>query len=317
MRQTIGNPLSWGVRKLRELMHGLGNIGSHIGGIPSASTERPPEIRDLQTEDIEFALRHGFDDFTAMRSDAVFLILVYPIIGIAIAAFALQDDFVQLLYPAVTGFALVGPLAAIGLYEISKRREAGQDPSWFDAFAVFRLSTIGSILLLGFALVLIFAIWIATAQAIYALTLGPEEPDGLWSLIGTVFTTPAGWALFIIGTGVGALFAVLVLAISVMSFPLLVDRDTTLAYAVLTSVRVTLHNPGVIFTWGAVVAILLFLGALPLFFGMIIVLPVLGHATWHLYRRAVVAEPASVPAGDARAAGAERPVAVPGGPAKA
>ena len=283
MRQTIGNPLSWIVRAIRDVMHGLGSIGSHVGGINSATVAKPPEIRDLHTDDIEFALRHGFDDFTAMRSDAVFLIVVWPIIGIAIAALAMQDDFVQLLFPAVTGFALVGPIAALGLYEISKRREAGQDPSWFDAFAVLRLSTVGSILLLAFALVLIFAIWITVAQAIYALTLGPEPPEGLWSLVVEVVTTPAGWALFIVGTGVGALFAVLVLAISVVSFPLLVDRDTTLAYAVLTSVRVTLHNPGVIFTWGAVVSV-----------------------------------PASVGADEAReAGGGQRPVSMPGNGAPA
>ncbi len=293
MRQVIGNPLSWGVRAIRDVVHAVGNVGGHVGGITQASREPPPGIRHLETEDLEFALRRGFEDFKAMRSDALFLIVVYPIIGIGMVALALQSNAVHLIYPVVTGFILVGPLAAIGLYEISKRREAGLHPSWADAFAVFRTASIGPIFILGLVLILIFALWIAVARGIYALTLGPEVPESLWTLIAMAVTTPAGWALIVLGTGVGALFAVLVLAISVVSFPLLVDRDSTLASAVLTSVRVTKHNPGVIFTWGVLVALVLFVSSLPLFFGLIVALPVLGHATWHLYRRAVVAEETS------------------------
>lgn len=294
MRQVIGNPLSWTVRAIRDVMHTIGNVGGHVGGITQAAHEPPAGIRHLETEDIEYALQRGFEDFKAMRSDAVFLVVVYPIIGIAMVALALQSNAVHLIYPAVTGFVLVGPLAAIGLYEISKRREAGLDPSWGDAFKVFRSESIGPIFILGLGLILIFAVWIAVARGIYALTLGPEVPESFWALIATALTTPAGWALIIIGTGIGALFALFVLAISVISFPLLVDRETTIATAVLTSVRVTRHNPGVILTWGVVVALMLLLGSLPLFLGLVVALPVLGHATWHLYRRAVV--PADMPA---------------------
>lgn len=318
MRQVIGNPLSWTVRAIRDVMHTLGNFGRHIGGITQAANEPPAGIRHLETDDIEYALRRGFEDFKAMRSDALFLIILYPIMGLGMMALALQSNAIHLIYPAVTGFALIGPLAAIGLYEISKRREAGLEPSWADAFRVFGTASIGPIFLLGLLLIIIFAIWIGVARGIYALTLGPEVPESFWALIAASVATPEGWALIIVGTAVGLLFAILVLAISVASFPLLVDRDTTLASAVLTSVRVTTHNPGVVFTWGALVVIMLFIGSLPLFLGLVVVLPVLGHATWHLYRRAVVAEEMPALRPDMEGASIEgRPIATPGGHAPA
>jgi uncharacterized membrane protein len=129
--------------------------------------------------------------------------------------------------------------------------------------------------------------WLGAAMAIYTLTLGPEPPASLVSFARTVFTTEAGWALMILGVGVGFLFAVLVLAISVVSFPLLLDREVGLKAAVATSVRAVMANPGPMALWGLIVAGGLVAGSIPLFLGLIIVMPVLGHATWHLYRRVV------------------------------
>jgi len=152
---------------------------------------------------------------------------------------------------------------------------------------VLRAPSIGAIALLGLLLVGIFLLWLVTAQVIYVATLGAAGPVSVAAFVGEVLTTPPGWAMIVIGVGVGFLFAVVVLAISVVAFPLLLDRNVGIDTAVWTSVRVVAMNPGVIFAWGAIIAALLVIGSLPVLVGLAVVLPVLGHATWHLYRRAV------------------------------
>jgi uncharacterized membrane protein len=170
---------------------------------------------------------------------------------------------------------------------MSRRREQGDRISWIDAFGVVRSPGFGAILVLGLVLLAIFLLWMLAASVIYQLTLGPEPPVSITSFVRDVFTTSAGWTMIVVGVGVGFLFALVVLAISVVSFPLLLDRDVGLYSAVSTSVRAVATNPGPMALWGLIVAGGLAIGMLPAFLGLIIVLPVLGHATWHLYRKAV------------------------------
>ena len=246
-----------------------------------------PAIRRIGVKDLKDALKHGIADFSAMPSHAIFLCVIYPVIGILLAQLIFGYSILQFLFPLVAGFALIGPFAAIGLYELSRRREAGLDSSAGHALDVLHSPSIGAIVALGVLLMLIFLVWLASAHAIYVANFGYAAPTSIEQFVRDVFTTPAGWRLIVIGIGVGFLFAVLVLTISVVSFPLLLDREVGAAVALLTSIRAVLANPVPMAMWGLTVAVLLVAGSLPFLIGLTVAIPVLGHSTWHLYRKVV------------------------------
>lgn len=247
-------------------------------------------VRRIGLADLKDALAKGIDDFYAMPTHAIFLCAVYPVIGLVLAWLAFGYPFLPLVYPLASGFALVGPFAALGLYELSRRREAGLESSASHAFDVLQSSSIGAIAALGCLLLVVFGIWIAVADAIYVANFGYASPTSLGQFAHDVLTTPAGWNLIIVGNGVGLLFAALALTIGVVSFPLLVDRDVGAAVALLTSIQAVIKNPLTMAVWGLIVAVLLVIGLLPFFLGLTVVLPVLGHSTWHLYRKVVEAD---------------------------
>ncbi|AUQ71782.1 DUF2189 domain-containing protein [Phaeobacter inhibens] len=284
MERTIGNPISW-------LAKSLGLTGSHVSAsvdhLGSDKTGDMPRVLQLDIADLSAALRAGWQDFTACRSDAMALVFLYPLIGVALVVLSLSMNLLPLVFPLVLGFALIGPVAAVGLYEMSSRREAGFTPHWMDAFAVLRSPAFLSILMLGLYLAALCILWLTMAAAIYNRTLGPEAPQSAMRFIEDIFTTAPGWAMLVIGSAVGAAFAFAALAVSLVSFPLLLDRHIGLPIAVATSLRVVRQNLVVSLLWGVIVTALLIIGAMPMFAGMIVVVPVLGHATWHLYRRAV------------------------------
>jgi uncharacterized membrane protein len=250
-----------------------------------------PRVRTIDTADLWDALARGFDDFRAMPTHVIFLGLLYPIVGLALGRAALGYEVLPLLYPLAAGFALLGPFAAVWLYELSRRREAGLDTSWKHAFDVAHSPSFGSILALGLLLTVIFVVWLAVAHAIYIANFGYREPASITGFLQQVLTTPSGHMLMIVGNLVGFCFALVVLAISAVSFPLLVDRNVGAVAAVTTSLEVVRRNPVVMAQWGLIVAVALLVGSLPLFFGLAVVVPVLGHATWHLYRKAVEPNP--------------------------
>ena len=283
----IRNPVEWGVDQLRVAGAAIDQMGRAGRRAREARAQALP-VRQITLTDLREALARGFDDFAAFRTDVAFLCVVYPIVGLVLARLVFGYDLLPLLFPLASGFALVGPVAAVGLYEMSRRREAGAEAGWADAFAVFRAPAFGSIVLFGLMLMAIFLLWLNVAIAIYDMTLGPEPPASAATFVQAVFTTEAGWTMIVVGIGVGFLFAVFVLSISVVSVPLLLDREVGLASAMLTSLRAVAVNPGPMAVWGFIVAAGLVLGSIPLFLGLIIVMPVLGHATWHLYRRVVL-----------------------------
>jgi uncharacterized membrane protein len=246
-----------------------------------------PAVRSISVHDLKDVLAKGIEDFKAVPTHAVFLGIIYALLGMVLIRLAFGGDIVPLVYPLLAGLALLGPLAAVALYEVSRRRELGLDTSVWHLGEVFHSPSIGAITRLGLLLMAIFFIWLGIAQVMYLQIMGGAEPTSLGGFLSDVLTTPAGRQLILVGNAVGFLFAVLVLVISVVSFPMLVDRDVSVGTAVRTSVRAVIANPQAMAVWGLIVAGALFLGSLPLLFGLAVVFPVLGHATWHLYRKVV------------------------------
>jgi uncharacterized membrane protein len=284
---TIRNPIEWATDQIKLAGLVVGSASRAGVGIEENLAPTLPEVRRLTIADLGDVLAKGLDDFAAYRTDVVFLCVIYPVIGLVMARFAFGYGMLPLLFPLASGFALIGPFAAVGLYEMSRRRERGGNVAWPDAFGVIGSRSFGAIIVLGLLLVAIFLLWLIAAESIYEVTLGPQPPVSAGSFARDVFTTGAGWTMIVVGIGVGFLFALLVLVISVVSFPLLLDRDVGLGTAISTSMRAVILNPGPMAIWGLIVASGLVVGSIPLFLGLIIVMPVLGHATWHLYRKVV------------------------------
>lgn len=250
-------------------------------------TAARPAVRQITTADVFDALRRGFDDFWDKPSHYVFLCLIYPIMGVVLITWSSGGNALQLIYPLMTGFALLGPLAAIGLYEISRRREQNLDSSWTHALEVRHSPAIPAIVAVGAMLVALFVAWLYTAQGLYQWLYGSGAPATIGGFIADVFTTQRGWTLIILGNLFGFVFALIVLSTTVVAFPLLLDRDVGASAAIQTSAKAMLKNPGPMILWGLIVAAALAIGTIPLFAGLAVVIPVLGHATWHLYRKVV------------------------------
>ncbi len=251
------------------------------------AAEDRPVVRNIKVADLKEVLAKGLSDFKEKPSHIVLLVLIYPIVGLLSARLAAGYDILPLIFPLISGFALIGPLAAIGLYELSRRREKGLEVAWKHAFDIRHSPSIGSIIALGALLMVIFLVWLATALAIYNLIFGGVEPYSIGDFARKVLTTSAGWTLIVVGCGVGFLFAVAVLAISVVSFPMLLDKDVGAGVAIQTSIKAVTVNPATMAAWGIIVAGGLVIGSIPFFVGLAVVMPVLGHATWHLYRKVV------------------------------
>ncbi len=257
-----------------------------------------PIVRTIGPGDLRDALAKGLADFEAMPTHVIFLCLIYPFVMIVVARVYAGYDVLPLVFPFLTGYTLIGPVVATGMYELSRRREQGLDTSRGHAFDVLRYASIGPIARLSLLLMAIYFTWLGTAWAIYQLNFGGAVPESILEFVLQILTTANGWALIIVGCGAGFIFATVTFTLSVVSFPMLVDRDVGVAMAVQTSIRAVLANPITMGMWAFIVASALLIGSLPFFVGLAVVLPVLGHATWHLYRKVVARGDLSVEQGE-------------------
>jgi uncharacterized membrane protein len=286
---TIRNPIEWSGAQFVSAAHAAQAVGRSVDHMLDTAHSPAPAIRKISTADVWQSLARGFADFEAYRSDVLFLCATYAVIGLVLARIAFGSDLLPLLFPLASGFAIVGPLAAVGLYEMSRRREQGADVGWANAFDVVKAPAIGGIVAMGAILIATFLLWLAAAWVIYRFTLAPTLPHApsLSTFARAVLFTPPGQEMILMGMSVGFVFALGAMMISVVSFPLLLDRDTGLDTAIGTSVRAVLANPIPMALWGLVVAGGLLAGTVLAFVGLMVVVPVLGHATWHLYRKLI------------------------------
>ena len=248
------------------------------------------EVQEIEVGDIPEVLRRGWHDFMLRPSAILYLVIVYPVIGVVATYIAWQMELVGLIYPLAAGFALVGPIASVGVLELSRRHEAGEEVSLLDAFSIIKRPEFRGILLMALLLFVLFTAWIVVAERIMVSTLGELAPDEFGAFLVAAVTTWEGLAMFVIGNFAGFLFAVVALCVSVISLPMLVDGERSVSVAIATSIQAAMVNPVPIAAWGLAVAVGLALGMLPVFAGLLIVLPVLGHANWHLYRRVLPRE---------------------------
>jgi uncharacterized membrane protein len=281
----IENPFEYVLEKLSWTASDIGRVivphpARHAG-------QAVPQVRRITAADLWQALRQGAADVGALRDDVLFIGVIYPLAGLVLAALAANANLLPMIFPLASGFAILGPVAAIGLYEMSRRRERGEHVTWLDGFGVLRSPALGDIIALGAILLALFGLWLAAAYELNLAIMGPHAPPTIRAFTQNVFWTQAGGTLIVAGLGVGFLFAAAAFAVGVISFPLLLDRDVGLWTAVGASFKAIAANPGVMALWGLIVAAALLLGSLPALVGLIFVMPMLGHASWHLYRKVI------------------------------
>jgi uncharacterized membrane protein len=276
--------------------YALENFSHNVGAAVRVLTPNParhvgqaiPQVRRIEAGDLMDALKAGMADLGALRDDILFIGLIYPVAGLLLAAMAANYALLPMVFPLASGFALLGPVAAIGLYEMSRRREQGEHVTWADGFRVLQSPAIGSILGLGAVFLALFGVWLGASYELNLALMGPGAPPTIRAFEQNLFWTQAGGTLIVAGFAMGFLFAVVAFAMGVVSFPLMLDRDVDMWVAIGTSLKAVRKNPGVMALWGLIVAGLLVAGSIPALVGLVFVMPVLGHASWHLYRKVVV-----------------------------
>jgi cytochrome c oxidase subunit 2 len=315
MPETIRNPVEWISDEVREVAKGIGLAGRSVRRTSTHLVSARLAINRITIGDLKDVLVKGFDDFGAYRTDILFLIVIYPIISIVIIAASFNYELIPLLFPLASGSVIMGPFVGVFLYEMSRRRELNferhheDNHSWANALSVIRSRNFGAIMLLGLILVALYLVWLGVAWWLYRAISGPQPLYSVGKFVQDLFLSEAGWWLIGLGCGLGFVFAAIVLVITNVAFPLLLDRDVGLATAIMTSIRAAALNPGAIAGWGFIVGAGLVIGAIPLFIGLVVVMPVLCHATWHLYRKLIPRQAAAPPPHHHRKAAGHTPPA--------
>jgi uncharacterized membrane protein len=257
--------------------------------IAAQAPTRPAQIpvRKITNDDLRWALKAGLGDFQAMRGDLVFAGLIYTFIGIAAAVMTTNMALMPFFFPVVAGVGLFGPVAAVGFYELARRREDALESGWRHFLDVRKRPSVDDMGIVAGLLLVIFFLWLLAAGLLYLMLFGWATPTSVGEFFGMIFTTVNGGLLIIGGAVVGAAFGWVVLALSVASLPMLVDCNVSAAEAVSASWRAAHANKPQMIRWGLTVLGLLVFGSIPLFVGLAFVLPWLGYSTWHLYTRLI------------------------------
>src|SRR3954471_6039294 len=263
------------------------------------ASSRKIAVRKINDEDLRLSLKQGLDDFLSLRGDLFFAGLIYTVIGIAAVVMTTNGPLMPFFFPVVAGVALLGPVAAVGFYELARRREKGQEVHWFNFLDVRKRPSLDDMGIVAGLLLAIFALWLIAAGVLYATLFGWSTPTSFVDFVREVLTTVNGWLLILAGAVVGAIFGWIVLALSVVSLPMLVDCDISAPEAVSASWRAAHANKAQMIRWGLTVLAVLVLASIPLFVGLAFALPWLGYSTWHLYTRLVDRD--SIPARRRRA----------------
>jgi len=260
------------------------------GHAPPESAVEPsssiPQVRELARNDLWDALVLGWRDFKRAPQYGLFFGMLYAAGGWTVVLLATVSGYYFLAYPLAAGFALIAPFVCAGLYEVSRRLEAAESVSWNDVFGAIRGGGKRDLGWMALVTTFTFFIWIDIAIFLYAMFFGMKAP-GPWALIVQIATTQNGLLFFVVGNFIGAIIAFFVFSITVVSFPMLLDRDVHFVTAMITSVRVVKRNLTRMIMWALMIGLMVAFSLLSGLLALVLVLPLLGHATWHMYRRAV------------------------------
>ncbi len=257
---------------------------SHATGLSPTA----PRVLDVGAADVIEALRLGFADFRAAPAYGLFFGGIFAFGGLFLTWLTVGAGLGWLTYPMATGFALLGPFVAVGCYEVSRRREAGQPLDFAAVLTVMGRQSGREFGWMAFVTLFVFLLWMYQVRVLFILTLGLGGFATMGEFFHAVTSTPSGWLFLGLVHLDGLVFALVAFSLTIVAFPLLLDREVDFVTAMITSVRTVMLNPRTMISWGLIVAATLFLSILPAFLGLLVTLPVLGHATWHLYRRIVL-----------------------------
>ena len=249
-----------------------------------AEADALPEVRSVAVSDIREVLKAGLADFLKAPAFGLFFSAIYVAGGIVIYLVYAASGQEWWLIPVIVGFPILAPFAAVGLYEVSRRIEAGEPLVWRKVLGVVFSQKDRQVPSMAMVILLMFMFWVFVAHTIFALFMGLSAMTNVTSSLALLLEGN-GPVMLLVGSIIGAGFAAVLFSITVAGLPLLLDREVDFVSAMILSVQAVLANIGPMILWGIVIAALLFLGMLPLFLGLFLVLPVLGHATWHMYRR--------------------------------
>jgi uncharacterized membrane protein len=257
--------------------------------VQTAPVRPEPKVRSIGRADVVEALAAGLRDLQAAPLYGLGTGLFFAGGGAVIVLSLVRLGMPWLAYPLAAGFALLGPFLALGLYEVSRRLRGGEPLSPGAIYATVRGRR--EIAWMAFVTLFIFIMWMYQVRLIIALFLGVSASfTNIESFLSMVLGTPQGLMFLAVGNVVGAVLSIVMFSLTVVSFPLLLERDVDFVTAMITSVRAVAASPRVMVGWAAVVTLTLMVSMLPMFIGLVLTLPVLGHTTWHLYRRVVVPE---------------------------